>query len=150
MSQLAQIFWGSTVLALCCLVHVTAISLGAGLVARTAKKLNNKYQKTKVAVLLTEATAFLVAAHTVQVWLWALMLFLFGVIVDFYDAVYFSLVTYTTVGYGDIVLPEGFRIFGAFAGVTGLLVFGLSTAFLGALLVRILSDTYTGLQKSGD
>ncbi len=150
MSQLSQIFWGSTVLALCCLIHVSAIALGAGLVSRTAKTIDNKYRKTKVAVLLTEATGVLVAAHTVQVWIWALMLFLFGVMDDFYDAVYFSLVTYTTVGYGDIVLPEGFRIFGAFAGVAGLLVFGLSTAFLGALLVRILSEAYTNLHGAGD
>ena len=148
MSQLTQIFWGSAVLALCCLIHVTAIALGVGLLARTAKIIDSKYRKTKVAILLTEATGVLVAAHTVQVWLWALMLFLFGVLANFYDAVYFSLVTYTTVGYGDIVLPEGFRIFGAFAGVAGLLVFGLSTAFLGALLVRVLSESHTNLNNS--
>ena len=149
MSQLAQIFWGSVVLALCCLIHVTSIALGAGLVSRTARTIDNKFRKTKVAVLLTEATAVLVASHTVQVWIWALMLFLFGVLDQFYDAVYFSLVTYTTVGYGDIVLQEGFRIFGAFAGVAGLLVFGLSTAFLGALLVRILSEAYTNMNDAG-
>ena len=150
MSQLTQIFWGSAVLALCCLIHVAAISLGAGLLSRTGKAISNKYRKIKVAVLLTAATGVLVASHTVQVWLWALILFLFGVLGNFYDAVYFSLVTYTTVGYGDIVLPEGFRIFGAFAGVAGLLVFGLSTAFLGALLVRVLSDTYPDLHGSGE
>ena len=150
MSQLTQIFWGSVVLTLCCLIHVVAIAFGSSLISRTAMRLNRKYRKTKVAVLLTEATGVLVAAHTVQVWIWGLLIFLFGVIDDFYDAVYFSLVTYTTVGYGDIVLPEGFRIFGAFAGVAGLLVFGLSTAFLGALLVRILSETYSNLPGSGD
>ena len=150
MTQLQQIFWGSGVLAVCCLIHVASIALGAGLVARTAKWLDKRYRKLRVGILLTEATFVLVLSHTVQVWLWAVLFVALGVLTPFYDAVYFSLVTYTTVGYGDIVLPEGFRIFGAFGGVTGLLVFGLSTAFLGALLVRVLSDTYAGLHNPND
>ena len=55
-------------------------------------------------------------------------------------ALYFSLVTFTTLGYGDIVLGEGLRIFGAFASVTGLLAFGLSTAFLVALMTRMFEE----------
>ena len=45
-------------------------------------------------------------------------------------AVYFSIATYTTLGYGDVVLDEGHRIFAAFGAMTGMLAFGISTAFL--------------------
>lgn len=46
------------------------------------------------------------------------------------DAIYFALVTSTTLGYGDITLGSRWRLFGAMAAVNGLLTFGLSTAFL--------------------
>ena len=57
---------------------------------------------------------------------------------SFEDAIYFVLVTATTVGYGDLTLGTEYRIFGAFAGVTGLLTFGLSTAILVSLFEKLL------------
>ena len=52
-------------------------------------------------------------------------------------ATYFSFVTLSTLGYGDIVLGPDLRIFAAFAAVTGLLAFGLSTAYLVAMMTRM-------------
>jgi hypothetical protein len=80
--------------------------------------------------------------HTVQVWIWAVVWVLGDVLPDWNSALYFSLVTFTTLGYGDIVLGEGLRIFGAFAAVTGLLAFGLSTAFLVALMTRVFQTRF--------
>ena len=65
---------------------------------------------------------------------------------DWNTALYFSLVTYTTLGYGDIVLGPDLRIFGAFASVAGLLAFGLSTAYLVALMTQIFEGKLTGSQ----
>ena len=65
------------------------------------------------------------------------------VLQDWNSAVYFSLVSYTSLGYGDVVLGPGARIFGAFSSVTGLLSFGLSTAFLVALMTRLLKGWFT-------
>ena len=64
----------------------------------------------------------------------------FGAFGDPATAVYFSLVTYTTLGYGDIVLAENIRLYGALASVTGLLAFGLSTAFLVAVFAKLLPN----------
>ncbi|MEY8838159.1 ion channel, partial [Cribrihabitans sp. XS_ASV171] len=76
-------------------------------------------------------------AHTIQVWIWALVWVGFDILPDWNEAIYFSLVTYTTLGYGDITLGPDVRIFGAFASVTGILAIGLSTAFLVALMARL-------------
>lgn len=92
----------------------------------------------RTAVVTGAAFAMIVSSHTVQVWLWAYVLIYMGAFEFLYEALYFSLVTYTTVGYGDVVLPVQFRVFGAFGGVTGILCFGISTAFLVSLISRLL------------
>lgn len=84
------------------------------------------------------AFCFVIIAHSIQVWIWAVSFLAFQTVGSLNEAVYFSLVTYTTLGYGDIVLGEGFRVYAAMAAVTGLLSIGLSTAFLAGLLGRFL------------
>lgn len=90
-------------------------------------------------MLTAFAFAAVVLAHTVQVWAWAATFIALGALTGFADALYFSLVTYTTLGYGDVTVGQDFRLFAAMAAVTGVLSFGLSSAFLVGLLARILS-----------
>lgn len=72
----------------------------------------------------------LVAIVTVEVWLYALAYLLVGALGDFESALYFSTTSFTTMGYGDIVLDRRWRVMGAIEGANGLLLFGWSTAFL--------------------
>lgn len=51
--------------------------------------------------------------------------------------------TYTTLGYGDITLDPGVRVFGSFSAITGLLTFGFSTAFLIGLIVRLIPAAFS-------
>ncbi|WP_410001065.1 ion channel [Tateyamaria omphalii] len=62
---------------------------------------------------------------------------------------YFATVTYTTLGHGDIVLSTEARIVATFCAITGLLTFGISTAFLTGVLSRILPDMIGELTRSG-
>jgi voltage-gated potassium channel len=77
--------------------------------------------------------------HLVQVGLWAGFLVLFGALKTYNDAFYFSLVTFATLGYGDIVLAPGYRIFGALAATCGSLMLGWSTALIFAAISRARS-----------
>ncbi|HVR19331.1 MAG TPA: potassium channel family protein, partial [Polyangiaceae bacterium] len=52
-------------------------------------------------------------------------------------ALYFSGVTYSTVGYGDLVLPEHWRLLGPIEGLTGILMCGLSTGLFFALISKL-------------
>ncbi len=98
-----------------------------------------KYRKSlQAAFYVSGAFGAMVFSHTLQVWLWARVLIFMGAFDYWFNALYFSLVTYTTVGYGDITLPIGYRVFGAFGGITGILCFGISTAFLVSLIGRLL------------
>ncbi|SHH55286.1 potassium channel family protein [Marivita hallyeonensis] len=81
--------------------------------------------------------AAIASIHLAQIALWACVLWmLVADLSAFQDAFYFTLVTYTTVGYGDLTLDDGSRIFGAMAAFAGILGFGMSTAFLVNIFAR--------------
>jgi hypothetical protein len=66
----------------------------------------------------------------IGVWIWAIAFRLLDVFVTLEGAVYFSIVAYTTLGFGDILLPQEWRLLGGMASANGLLNFGLLTAML--------------------
>lgn len=55
-------------------------------------------------------------------------------------AIYFSLSSYTTVGYGDVVLPVSWRFLGPFEAAVGILMFGWSTGIMVTVLSRIYGE----------
>ncbi|MBO9399835.1 potassium channel family protein [Shimia sp. R9_3] len=138
MSQPQQLLWGTVVLSACAIIHVGFLSLMIEALEKIGKWVTQRSRFLRTAVVTGAAFAMIVGSHTIQVWLWAYVLIYMGAFYYLYDALYFSLVTYTTVGYGDVVLPIQFRVFGAFGGVTGILCFGISTAFLVSLISRLL------------
>lgn len=87
--------------------------------------------------LLLAASLGIFAIHTIEIWLYAALYLQLGAIVGFEQALYFSTVTYATIGYGDVLLPHAWRILGAIEGATGIIMLGWSTAFLVSLLVRL-------------
>ncbi|MBV8089311.1 MAG: two pore domain potassium channel family protein [Alphaproteobacteria bacterium] len=74
--------------------------------------------------------------HFAQVGLWAGFLVTLGALKTYVDAFYFSLVTFATLGYGDIALAPGYRIFGALGATCGSLMLGWSTALIFAAISR--------------
>ncbi|MFZ1773833.1 MAG: ion channel [Rhizobiaceae bacterium] len=77
------------------------------------------------------------AILTVEIWLWATCYILIGAFQDFPSALYFSTITFSTVGYGDLVPDVHWRLFAALEGVNGFLLIGWSTAYLIAAGTRI-------------
>lgn len=91
--------------------------------------------------LLSSAVILVLLANTVCVWLWAILFHFLGVFPTLEEAVYFSMVSFTTVGYGDVVVEHSWRILSGFVSVNGLLAFGVFTAVL-IEIIRGLSDRY--------
>lgn len=135
-----QMVWGTVMLGVCLFLHVGFLIVDIGLLKWLNGKLWASGPLVSTAVLLSAAIIVIVFSHSVQVWLWALSFIAFGAFSDPDPAAYFALVTYTTLGYGDLVLAENIRLYGAFASVTGLLGFGLSTAFLVAVFSKLLPN----------
>lgn len=88
---------------------------------------------------LASAIVLVLFANTVCVWLWAILFYLLGVFSTFEEAVYFSMVSFTTVGYGDVVVEHEWRILSGFVSVNGILAFGIFSAVL-IEIIRGLSD----------
>ena len=79
----------------------------------------------------------LFALHTVEIWAYAGLYVHLGALADFEEALYFSTSTYSTVGYGDLVLPRPWRILGAIEGANGIILLGWSTAFFISVVDQI-------------
>ena len=90
-----------------------------------------------VAVMMI-VTLILAAAHLAQIALWALALLRWGQISGFERAFYVSAQNYTTLSYGDVLLPERGRLLGPLEAMNGLLFFGLSTAVLFAVMSHLI------------
>ena len=135
--MVAQVFWGSLVLGLCSTINLVLMIGLTHLLRRFWPASSGKLPFPIVVFTISSTFAVIVLAHTIQIWVWAFFLIGLGALTNYADAVYFSLVTFTTVGYGDVTLTPEFRIFGAMASITGLLGFGISTAFLVETLVRV-------------
>ena len=86
--------------------------------------------------LLVGMTLVLLVSISLSVWLWALCLLGLGVFQDAETSVYFALVSFTTLGFGDIVLEKQWRILSGMMAANGLLIFGLTTAVLVDFLSR--------------
>jgi hypothetical protein len=88
-------------------------------------------------VLVSLVTA---VAHLIQIALWAAALLLVGALPTFGKALYYSAQSYTAVGYGDVVVSEQWRMLGPLESINGLLLFGLSTAVMFAVMSRLIKN----------
>lgn len=86
---------------------------------------------------LTLVVLVLLLLHVLEIVLWAAFFLHQGCFTDPRTSIYFSLVTYTTVGYGDIVLSEQYRILGGIEALAGVLMMSWSTALLLGYVQRV-------------
>ncbi|HLG46301.1 MAG TPA: potassium channel family protein [Reyranella sp.] len=89
----------------------------------------------------------LMVIHAVEVWLYAGVYLALGALNDLETALYFSTASFTTIGYGDVVLDQRWRLVGAIEGANGLLLFGWSTAFLFSVISRMRTLEHDWLER---
>ena len=92
------------------------------------------------AYVIAETVLVMFNVSILEVWLWAAAYMALGEIKDLEPAFYFSMVTFTTLGYGDIVLDEQWRLLASFEAATGIIMFGWTTA----LVLAAVQSTYFG------
>lgn len=87
--------------------------------------------------LLIRVACWAVLAHLIEISAWAAFYAWQQIMPDIESSFYFSVVTYTTVGYGDLVPPHQWRLLAGVEGLTGILMCGWSTAFFFAIVNRV-------------
>jgi voltage-gated potassium channel Kch len=134
--MLSNLFLGTMMIAVTVLVHTTGLVLLTRAITRGVRVLRlHRHPVGKMsAVTMTVLGLFLL--HTIEVWMWALLFLAVGIAAGLEPALYFSTVTFSTIGYGDIVPPQQWRLLAALEGINGFLLIGWSTAYLVAASTR--------------
>ena len=81
----------------------------------------------------------LFAGHLFQIAIWAVLFMFLGEFSDFLTAFYHSAVNFASLGYGDIVMSEKWRLLGALEASNGVLMFGLSAGTLLSVMTRLFA-----------
>ena len=110
--------------------HATVLDLVASRALSIVRSHGYPLAKWLRNTLLCTAALAAFLSHVVQIWLWAVVYVIIGEFVDLESALYFSAVVFTTVGFGDIIPSDEWRLLAAIEGASGIFLFGLSTAFL--------------------
>jgi hypothetical protein len=87
------------------------------------------------------------AAHLIEIALWAGLFILCGEFQVFGIAYYHSAVNYTTLGYGDLIMTPAWRLLGPLEAADGSLMFGVSTAMTFAVVLRLIQARYVDLRE---
>ena len=103
--------------------------------SRVRRVLESGSTYLRVALLLRLFVG-IVLLHLVQVGLWAVVFWRAQELPNVDTALYFSLATYTTIGFGDVVVGPGWRVLAGIEGLTGILLVAWSTAFVFAVVNR--------------
>ena len=130
-----------TLLTAWCLLALTVTIHAAGLSAilRRASSRLPKARFWPVTRRLVWVAWWLILLHLAEIAVWALFYWWQQCLPDAESSFYFSGVTYTTVGYGDLVLPHEWRLLGPVEGLTGILMCGLSTGLFFAIVSKFLA-----------
>lgn len=128
--MLLQIAIGTGLLLVNIIVAAMAAFLLEALFQRGHRWLIAPPQRPKLLLLLVGVGVWVLAVVTAAVWIWALTLLGLGAFSTLEEAMYFSLVAFSTLGLGDVLPPQEWRILAAMAAVNGFLTFGLLTALL--------------------
>ena len=131
---LTELAFAFGIMALCVAIHsATLVNFSAWLFTRRPS-LEQGNAMVLYTLVLILAFFVLILLHLIETGIWGIFYYWRGLFPDFETSLYFSLGSYTTIGYGDVVLPQRWRMLGGIEGLSGVLLCGLSAAFVFALV----------------
>ena len=96
--------------------------------------------------IVARAMSYALLAHLTEVALWAAVFLLCGEFHEFGLAYYHSAVNYTSLGYGDVVMSPSWRLLGPLETANGILMFGVTTAMLFAVIQQLVETRFADLK----
>jgi len=135
--MLRQLLVGFTV-SICNIVIHALVMAAVVQVVQFVSSRHNLSRWWHLAAVMAVTVSVLMAAHSSEVALWSLAYAIIGVAPAGADPVYFAFVNFTTLGYGDIIAVDRWRLIGPITAMNGVLVFGWSTAVIFEVLRRTM------------
>ena len=116
--------------------------VGVGILLRALIRLERRQiirpTLVRTSSLLVAVLLIMLTGNLLQITVWAGLFVTCGEFEDFTTAFYHSMVNFTTLGYGDMVMSEARRLLGALEAANGVLMFGLTTSLLYTLLSALM------------
>lgn len=131
------------IVAVCVVLHTAGMVMLAEWLLRRRAALERRSGVTNFALLLIMVFAVIILLHLTEAAIWATFYRQQGLFPDYETSLYFSLTSYSTIGYGDVLLPQRWRLLGCVEGISGVLLCGVSTAFIFVIvnaLIQIRRD----------
>jgi len=132
--MLSEVLIALIFVSLCMLLHLFGLLFLANRLLRHREYFEETASMSQLGFVLILLFSLILVLHLAETCLWALLYYMRGLFPEFETSLYFSLGTYTTIGYGDVVLPKSWRLLGAIEVISGVLLCGVSTAFLFTIL----------------
>lgn len=127
---------GSVVICITVLIHTTGLIVLSGTTPRLVRGLRLHRHLAGRSIAITGTVLGIFFLHTVEVWVWAISYVVTGAVRDFEPALYFSTVSFSTVGFGDIRPAPAWRLFASLESIDGFILIGWSIAYLVAASTR--------------
>jgi len=132
--MVSQLLIAWSLMAVCVAIHAIGIASAGGWLQRSAISPPRLWHWTWLFILLA---AWIILLHLVEITVWGTFYVWQRAMPDLAGGLYFSAVTYTTTGYGDLVLPNDWRLVGGVEALTGILMCGWSTGFFFVVVSRM-------------
>jgi len=133
-----EIAIAAAIVAICLVVHVTGILLMAEWLLTRREYFERNVTRLHFGLLIISLFSGVLFLHLIQTALWALFYYMQGLFSDLETSLYFSMVSFATIGYGDVLLPRTWRLLGVVEGFSGVILCGISTAFIFAVVNAML------------
>lgn len=138
---------GAVVILCTIFIHALSVSVSLNLLRRQRRlgRTGRSFWTDFPVVVLAMLAAL--AAHLIEIALWAEVFVLCGEFPNFGTACYHSAVNYTTLGYGDLIMTPHWRFLGPLEAANGMLLFGVSTAMVFALIQWLIQARFADLRE---
>ena len=132
--MIANLLIASCLVAITVTIHAAGIGMALSHSLRSTARPDTRFWP--ITWLLIRIAWLLILIHLVEIAVWALFFWWKECLPNIESSFYFSGVTYATLGYGDLLLPKEWRLFGPLEALTGTLMCGLSIAFFFGVLAK--------------
>ncbi len=137
---ISQLLIGAILICLTVVIHAVFLDFLMQKIQGSSNIIKLRFRRYWKVPILIFAVIGVFGAHIVQIWMWALLYLFVGALPDVESALYFSTSTFTTVGFGDIVLDQSWRLVSSFQSANGFILFGWSTAFIFEVMSKLYED----------